>query len=211
MSSAARVTKRPKLAAPLPPAVPTLPVRRYTLDEYHHLIEIGFFREDDRIELLNGWIIGKMGINPPHASALTRLSRRLRDLLGEKWIVREQSSLTIPSSDSEPEPDIAVALGPEDTYDERHPVPKDVVLVVEVADSSLAEDQGEKLQAYAAAKVIMYWIVNLIDRRVEVYTGPRGGNNPIYKRQANYGPGDEVPLIIRDRELGRIPVNELLP
>ncbi len=211
MSSAVRVTKPPRPAAPLPPAVPTLPVRRYTLDEYHHLIETGFFREDDRVELLNGWIVAKMGINPPHASAVTRLSRRLRALLGEAWVVREQSSLTIASSASEPEPDIVVAPGPEERYDERHPTPGDTVLLVEVADASLAEDQGEKLRTYSASKVFLYWIVNLKDRRIEVYTEPRDGKSPTYKKRSNYGLRHAVPVVVRGKELGRIPVKELLP
>jgi Uma2 family endonuclease len=186
-------------------------VRRYTIEEYHRLIETGFFREDDRIELLNGWIVAKMGINPPHASALTRLSRRLRGLLGEAWIVREQSALTIAKSDSEPEPDIVVATGPENSYDERHPIPKDVALLVEVADTSIVEDQGEKLYTYASARIVVYWIVNLKDRRVEVYTDPRGGKNPTYKKRTNYGPRDAVPVVFRGKVLGRIPVKELLP
>lgn len=209
MSTAARVTRKPTLS--LPPAVTSLPVRRFTLDEYHHLIATGFFREDDRVELLNGWIVAKMGINPPHASALTRLTRRLRRLFGDNWVVREQSSLTIPSSDSEPEPDVVIAPGPEEAYDTRHPQPKDTVLLVEVAESSLAEDRGEKLRTYAAAKIAVYWIVNLLDRRVEVYTQPKGGKSPAYKQQQNYGPDDAVPVVVNGKELGRIPVKELLP
>ena len=211
MATAARVTKKPKPTEPLPPAVTTLPVRRFTLDEYHHLIEIGFLQEDDRVELLNGWIVAKMGINPPHASSLTRLSRRLGRLLGHDWIIREQTSLTIPSSDSEPEPDVVVVPGPEEVYDDRHPYPKDVVLLAEVADSSLSEDRGEKLQTYARAKIAVYWIVNLIDRRVEVYTQPRGGKNPTYKQHTDYGPDDAVPVVIGGKERGRIAVKELLP
>jgi hypothetical protein len=211
MTTAARATKKPKATEPLPPAVTTLPVRRFSLDEYHHLIEIGFLQEGDRVELLNGWIIAKMGINPPHASSLTRLCRRLRLILGNDWIIREQSSLTIPSSDSEPEPDVVVAPGPEEIYDDRHPYPKDIVLLAEVADSSLSEDRGEKLQTYARARITVYWIVNLVDRRVEVYTDPRGGKNPTYKQHKEYGPDDAVPVVIEGKELGRIPVKELLP
>jgi Uma2 family endonuclease len=211
MATATQVTKKPKLHGPPPPAVSTLPVRRFTVAEYHKLIEIGMISENDRVELLNGWVVAKMGINPPHASSLTRLSRRLGQLLGNDWIIREQSSLTIPSSDSEPEPDLVVASGPEEEYDDRHPDPKDVVLLAEVADSSLSEDRGEKLQTYARAKIALYWIVNLIDRRVEVYTQPRGAKNPTYKQHTNYGPDDEVPVIIGGKELGRIAVKELLP
>ncbi len=209
--TAARVTKPPQQITPLPPAVTTLPVRRFTLDEYHHLIESGFLQEDDRVELLNGWIVAKMGINPSHASSLTRLSRRLNRLFGDDWLVREQSSLTISSSDSELEPDIVVVPGPEGEYDSRHPYPKDVVLLAEVADSSLSEDRGEKLQTYARAKVAVYWIVNLKERQVEVYTQPRGGKNPTFKQHTNYGPDNEVPVVISGKELGRISVKELLP
>jgi Uma2 family endonuclease len=215
MSSAARVMQTAKRmrkkTTPPPPAVPSLPVRRYTLEEYHHLIETGFFSENDRVELLNGWIVAKMGINPPHASAVTRLSRRLARLLGASWIIREQSAITIPPSDSEPEPDVVVVPGPEEAYDNHHPYPDQIVLLAEVADSSLAEDQGEKLQTYAAAKMPVYWIVNLVDRCVEVYTQPRGGKKPSYKKLTTYGPGDDVPVVIKGKERGRIPVKELLP
>jgi len=209
--SSGRANGRARPAGPLPPAIPPFPVRRFTLDEYHRLIRTGFFREDDRVELLNGWIVAKMGTNPAHASALTRTARRLRRLLGDDWIVREQSSLTIPNSDSEPEPDILVARGPEEAYDARHPQPKDTVLLVEIAESSLAEDRGEKLRTYAAARVGVYWVVNLVDRRVEVYTRPRGGRDPGYRHRQDYGPGEAVPVVVAGRELGRLAVEELLP
>ncbi len=73
------------------------------------------------------------------------------------------------------------------------------------------EDRTTKLELYAGAKIAVYWIVNLVDRRVEVYTQPRGGKNPTYKQQTNYGPDDEVPVVVGGKQIGRIPVKELLP
>jgi len=209
MQSTARIKQPPR--PPLSPAISPLPVRRFSLDEYHHLIEIGFLTENDKVELLNGWIVSKMPINPPHAAAVSRAARRLERVLGGDWIVRQQSSVSIPSSDSEPEPDVVVVPGPENTFDSRHPYPADIAILVEVADSSLREDEGEKKQAYAAAKVAVYWILNLVNRRVEVYTQPRGGKTPTYRSRADYGPGDSVPVIIGGKKLGTIKVSELLP
>jgi hypothetical protein len=209
MRSAARITR--PLQSPLSPAISSLPVRRFSLDEYHHLIEIGFLTEHDKVELLNGWIVSKMPINPPHASAVGRVARRLELVLGHDWLVRQQSSVSIPSSDSEPEPDVVVVPGPEETFDARHPYPADIAILVEVADSSLREDQGEKKQTYAAAKINVYWIINLVDRRVEVYSQPRGGKNPTYRTRADYAAGQSVPVTIGGKKLGTVKVNDLLP
>ena len=117
-----------------------------------------------------------MSINPPHAAALARLTRRFGRMLDEIWVIREQSPVTIPPGNSEPEPDLVVARGPDErSTTTRHPNPRDIALVVEVADSTLPVDRDQKLNAYAAADIPEYWIVNLVDRRVEVYTMPRGG------------------------------------
>ena len=110
-----------------------------------------------------------------------------------------------------PEPDVVLATGRDADYKTRNPKPSECIVVAEVADSSLREDQTTKLELYAGAKVAVYWIVNLVDRRVEVYTQPRGGKNPAYKKQTNYGPDDAVPVVVAGNELGRIAVKELLP
>jgi Uma2 family endonuclease len=211
MSFAARVTKKPKAAAPLPPAIPPFPIRRFTLDEYHKMLEVGVLKHRDPYELLNGMIVAKMSQNSPHASASSRLERRLAKLLPDAWVMRSGKPISIPGSDSEPEPDIAVASGPEDKYDSRHPAPKEVVLVVEVSDTSLGRDAGEKHGIYAGAKISEYWIINVNERRVEVYTEPRGGKNPAYKKHVDCGPEDAVPVVVAGKELGRISIKELLP
>jgi hypothetical protein len=207
MATAVLAAPTKKASRPIPP----LPVKQFTLEEYHRLAEIGVLRESERVELLTGWIVPKMTVHPPHSSALTRLQKRLGRLLAEDWVLRIQQPVTLARWDSEPEPDAAVAAGPEDRYDGAHPGPKDIRLVVEVAESSLAEDQGIKLEIYAAARLPVYWIVNLVDRRVEVYTQPRGGKNPAYRQRADYGPADAVPVVIDGQQAGTIPVRELLP
>jgi Uma2 family endonuclease len=211
MNSAARVTKKPRPGAPLPPIVTELPVRRFTIDEYHKLLEIGILNNCDPYELLNGVITPKMPQNSPHSSASSRLERRLGRLLPDAWVLRAQKPVTIPGRASEPEPDVAIVRGPEETYDGRQPYPNEIALVFEVSESSIGNDTGEKFRIYAAAKIPEYWIVNLVQRRVEVYTEPRGGKKPTYKQQANYGPDDEVPLVLNGKEVGRILVKELLP
>ena len=208
MNSAARVTKKPKPGVPLPPAIPTQPVRRFTVDKYHRMLEAGVLKEREPYELINGWIIRKMVVYPPHNYAVNALNELFGLLRGPRATVRIQQPIT--TTDSEPEPDVVLAVGSRVDYAERNPTPSEVHVLVEVAESSLQYDQTTKLELYAKAKVQVYWIVNLIDRRVEVYTEPRGGKKPTYKQQKNHGPDDEVPLVLNGKEVGRIPVKELL-
>lgn len=197
-----------------PPPV-TAPVfrnqKRFTLDEYHRIIKHRILADGAPYELLNGVILQKMTINPPHASTVSRFGRRLDRLMSDDLVLRIQQPVSFRASDSEPEPDAVVAVGPEGRYDRTHPKPRDILLLVEVGDSSLPLDQGEKLIAYAAVKVSEYWVVNLIDRQVEVYTLPRGGKTPTYRGRVVYGPGQAVPVVIAGQTLGAIPVSELLP
>jgi Uma2 family endonuclease len=179
------------------------------VEEYHKLIDNGMISENDRVELLHGWITAKMGINPPHNTAVNRLMKAFLAISGPDGVVRVQQPIT--TEDSEPEPDVVLAAGTDADYQERNPGPAEVIVLVEVADASLREDQTTKLRLYAAAGIYVYWIVNLIARRVEVYTQPRGGRNPSYKQQKQYKPGEDVPIIVRRKQLGRIPVKELLP
>jgi Uma2 family endonuclease len=203
-------------AKPDPPPAPWVPPphvkqHRFTVEQYHQMARVGILKEGERVELLNGLIFQKMTVNPPHSYTVRELSRLLILALRTDWVVSVQQPVTIAGGDSEPEPDVAVAVGPYGRYAERHPGPRDVALLVEVADSSLAEDQTVKFAIYAAARVPVYWIVNLVDRRVEVYTQPRGGKNPTYRTRRDYGPDDAVPVVLAGRQVGSIPVREILP
>lgn len=212
MSSAARVTKKPKAkpAVPLPPTLASRPVRRFTLDEYHRMMDAGVFDGGPKCELIHGFILEKPVPKPPHSKSTRRVLYCLGPLFPRPdWIIGIQDSITL--DDSEPEPDFFAATGPEDKYDDRHPGPDDLVLVVEVSDSSVGFDRGAKLALYAGSKITQYWIIDVKARRVEVYTDPRGGKNSGYRTQATYGPKDSVPVVIGGTTLGTIPVKELLP
>lgn len=199
------------MATVLAPAVPPpdFEVMRFSVDDYERMIADGTIDETDRVELLDGWIVAKMPHNAPHDSSVSRLQRRLMRLLGGEWLVRGQSSARLDTS--VPELDVAVVPGPEERYDAKRPRPRDLVLVAEVADSSLSRDRGQKLRMYARNRVGVYWIVNLRDRVVEVYTTPRGGKTPVYRTRTDYSPGQSVPVVIAGQTVGTIPVSELLP
>ncbi len=200
---------RPKKAEASPPerGLAELSIRRFTVDEYHKLIEMGVLKSGDPYELLRGWIVKKMSVNNPHRQAVSRLNRWLTRNLSDGWVTYCQQPFT--TGDSEPEPDISVAIGPDSLYDDRKPGPTDLVLVVEVSDSTLITDSNYKLNLYADAGVKQYWIVNLVARRVEVYTRPRGGEDG-YGSCIQYAPGTDIPLTLGGRVIGRLPVSEFL-
>ncbi|SRR5579883_1371207 len=211
MSTVTALPPTPLAAPPLPPAIPPLPVRRFTVDEYHQMIQAGILGEDDDVELLEGWIVPKMPRNPPHD---TMISIVMDDILTPRlpggYHCRGQSAIT--TADSEPEPDIAVVRGPKRDYLARHPGPADMALVVEVSDSSLSRDRTHKARIFARASVPVYWIINLVDRQVEVFTDPTGPDPaPAYRARQVYRAGDLVPFVVDGRELGPIPAQDLLP
>jgi Uma2 family endonuclease len=175
------------------------------------MIRAGILGEDDDVELLEGWIVPKMPKGPIHDALISWVHNRvLGPRLCEGWFCRGQSAIT--TAESEPEPDLAVVRGSERDYFSRHPGPADMALAVEVADSSLARDRSIKARIYAAANVPVYWIINLVDNQVEVYTDPTGpAANPVYRQRRDYGRDDLVPPVVDGRELGPIPGRELLP
>jgi Uma2 family endonuclease len=114
--------------------------------------------------------------------------------------------------EGEPEPDVALVRGDRREYVQRHPGPADVALAVEVADTSLARDRGIKKRMYAQAGISVYWIVNLIGRRIEVYTDPdRTSQTPDYRGHHDYEPSDTIPVVLDGVEVGTLSVAALLP
>jgi Uma2 family endonuclease len=180
------------------------------VDEYHRMSKAGVFDGGRKCELIHGFILEKPVPNPPHSKSTRRLFYCLGPLFPQpNWIIGVQDSITL--ADSEPEPDFFAATGPEEKYDARHPGPKDLVLVVEVSDANLGFDRGVKLALYAGSKITQYWIINVNEHRIEVYTQPRGGKNPTYRQQDTYGPDDSVPVVVGGKTLGTIAVKDLLP
>jgi hypothetical protein len=157
------------------------------------LIDEGFFAADEQFELLDGFLPPNISRNPPHDAALNRIRRRLKRSLAAGWIVRVHSALV--TLHSVPEPDIAVIRGDDVDDETRHPDARDTALVVEVANTSLAEDRGVKLQTYAQAGVGCYWIANLTDSRVECHTQPQSdGTRWSYQRLDDCTPADSIPM-----------------
>ena len=142
---------------------------RYTADGYFALVEQGLLAPDERVELLDGIIVAMPPQEPPHASGVRRTDRALRKALGPDVLVSSQLPL-IAGASSVPEPDFAVLPGKLEDYDTRHPTR--ALLVVEIADSSLAQDRLTKTRIYAGAGIPNYWIVNLRDFVVEWYGDP---------------------------------------
>jgi Uma2 family endonuclease len=184
--------------------------RRFSVAEYHKLIDIGLLTENDNLELIEGYLVLKMSRNPPHDSCIHLALRMLLRCLPPDWSLRVQSAITL--SDSEPEPDLAIVRGDERTYAVRYPGPADVGLLIEVADSTLLGDRADKGRIYARAGIAVYWIINLIDRQVEVYSSPSSsGTSPAYGQRNDYGAADQLPLVLDGVAVASIPVRDLLP
>ena len=185
--------------------VARLPLWRFSVAQYHAMIRKGILVDGDPVELLDGLLVRKMTKNPPHRLATERTRRVLDAILPKGWHTQVQEVIALPTS--EPEPDVMVVRGELDDYPDRHPGPVDVELVVEVADASLSQDQGFKKRLYAEATVALYWIINLVDRRLEVYTEPTGpASEPDYQAHRDFSPEDRVALVLNGREAGRIQV-----
>jgi len=180
---------------------------RLSIEQHEAMVASGVFTKRDRFHLINGFLVAKMTEYPPHAVVCDAVRLALESLLLDGWYVRPDKPLRIPNYASMPEPDPVVARWSCWEYEERHPDPADVALIVEVTSSSLYEDRG-MAGIYAAGGNVVYWIVNLVDRQLEVYTdpGPAGyGSRQILKA------GQDVPVVVAGNELGRIPVAGILP
>jgi len=208
--SHARITRATKPAVRPAPEVCAYPVRRFTVDEYHRMIDAGILGEDDRVELINGWIIATVPKNPPHEVTMRRTELQLREVIPEGWWLDIRKQIT--TSVSEPEPDFTVVVGNPDRYANRHPGYGDIALVVEVADTSVIFDQTTKRDLYAQTRLPIYWIVNIADRQVEVYADPGGpARKRRYRSTTIFVPGQQVPVVIDGRTVGQVPVSSLLP
>ena len=183
---------------------------RISVDQYHAMIAAGVFGANDRVELLEGWMVPRMPKNPPHRLATGLLLDILTALLPVGWHVQVQDPVT--TDDSEPEPDIGVVRGKRRDYPTGHPTPRDAALIVEVSDTALTSDRGTKKRIYARAAVPIYWIVNLPDRCVEVFWDPTGPEEkPDYRGARAYGIEEKVPVILDGVEIGQVEVKAIMP
>lgn len=182
---------------------------RLSVKQYHDLARAGILAEDDQVELLEGLLIRKVTKNRAHSLSTRKARGLLERVIPAGAYVDSQEPIT--TLESEPEPDGIVVKGRPEDYPDRHPSPSEVFIVIEVADASLQRDRAWKLRIYARAAIAVYWIINLVERQVEVYSGPTGpADKPGYTVKAAFKPGDEVPVVLAGHEVGRVAVVDLL-
>jgi Uma2 family endonuclease len=178
------------------------------VDEYDRMIEDGTIGEDDQVELWDGVVVPKMPKNPPHRVGTRKTLEALARVMPAGWYADKEEAVVL-GTRSKPEPDVAVLQAELRHNSSRDAAAADCCLVVEVADSSLDDDRGKKLRGYSRAGIPVYWIVNVRDDQVEVYTDPdlAGG----YRSHVDYRPGQNVPVVIDGQEVAQFAAAELLP
>jgi Uma2 family endonuclease len=186
-----------------------LPPHRFTVAQYHRMIEARVLTEYDRVQLLEGLVVPTTPHSPLHDGTVWITQTELLSVVPPGWIVRVQSAIT--TIDSEPEPDLTVARRVQTLYRQSHPKPRDIALIVEVAETTLQQDRTVQARVYARARIPVYWIINLVDKQVEVYTSPRGGRIPGYQEPRIYTVKESVPVVIAGKEIGQIRIRDLLP
>ena len=189
----------------MPGEAPRAQIHRFTVDQYHTLIAKGILTTADRVELLEGYVVQKWPNDPPHDGTLQLVEDAVRRFPTTGLCGRVKMAVTL--AQSEPEPDFVLARGSVGSYLTHHPAAADVVLLVEVATASVATDREFKLPIYAAAGVAVYWIVNVVERQIEVFEAPSGD---AYAKSKIFRPGDTVPISVDGVAVGTIPVVELL-
>ena len=176
----------------------------WTVAQYQRMIAEGILEEDERLELLFGKIIHMSPVGKLHAACVSRLAKYFIQGHADRFSCRQEQPIVL-NDDTQPQPDYVLARYREDDYAAAHPGPDDILLLIEVADQTLLRDRGPKLLAYAAAGIAEYWILNLIDRHLEIYTQPTDSGNYAIQR------------VIREKEafehprLGKIEPSALFP
>ena len=179
--------------------------RLFSVDEYYAMAEAGIITHDERVELINGEIIEMSPIGSRHAGSVNSLDHLMSDQLGQRALVTVQNPLRL-GSHAEPEPDVMILSWRDDFYASAHPGPEDVLLLIEVSDTTIDSDRNEKLTLYANAGIPEVWIANIPERVVEVYTDPVNG---VYTNRQVFGLDEDVsPMAFPDVSL---PVSRIVP
>ena len=188
---------------------PPFPVYRFTVAEYEELTRLGVLTEDSNVELLEGWIVPKMTKHPPHDSRIDLHNHLLTRLLPDGWFVRVQNCVV--TADSVPEPDLAVVRGRPGDYEEQHPTGADAGLVIEGVAATVRRDRA-KAAIYARAGIPHYWIVNLDDGQIEVFSQLKGKDQKrIYQSNEVLRGDGTLAIVLEDKSVGTLRVEEILP
>ena len=185
---------------------------RITVSQYHEMIRAGILTADDPVELIEGWLFRKMPKNPPHTVASRRLLRCLMPLLPENLELISQDPITLERFDSEPEPDFAIVSSVSSNSVDSHPTAKDTQLVIEVSHTTLGNDLTDKKALYSKAGFPVYWVVNLVDSQIEVFTQPsRSAKVPTYRTHQVFRVPQKVPVVLNGKRAGFVLVADVLP
>ncbi|MDQ3323046.1 MAG: Uma2 family endonuclease [Acidobacteriota bacterium] len=149
--------------------------KRFRVEDFRKMTEAGILPEESGWEIIDGYLIDKITIGSKHAGTVKRFSEMLRDLTRNEAIISVQDPIHIDEY-NEPEPDIALLKRRSDFYSENHPTPPDVLLLIEVSDSTVEYDREIKKRLYAEAEIIEFWLVNLKNNTIEVYSQPKNGS-----------------------------------
>jgi Uma2 family endonuclease len=190
----------------IPPRVPTS-FYRQTLEQYEATIEAGIVGKRDHVHLIDGLLVSKMTENAPHMTADLLCGEELQRVLPPGWHIRPGKPIQIPGLTGRPEPDRAVVRGTLRGFGLRHPQPSDNAMVVEVSDASPADDR-KLAMLHGLAGIPIYWIVNLVDSQVEVYSRPGSAGHEALEVLA---PGHILSVVPDGVEVGRIPAEDVLP
>jgi Uma2 family endonuclease len=180
---------------------------RLTVQQFDRMILDGTISNADHVELIEGLLVTKMGRNRPHVQAGNKGFWALARILGPGLHVRKEDPVVV-SEWSKPEPDLAVVRGQVADYDNRDVTAADVAMVVEIADSSLSADRDDMARVYSGGGIPVYWVVNVVDRQIEVFTSPGPAGYAITKV---FGLNQDVVVVIDGVEVGRIAVAEMMP
>lgn len=164
--------------------------RKFTVQQYHKMLESGILTEDDRVELIRGEIIEMSPIGTKHAACVNRLINLLVQLLGKRVIVAAQNPIAL-NDNSEPQPDVALLKPRDDFYATAHPQPQDILLLIEVADSTIIYDREEKIPLYAEANIIEVWLVDINEQIVEIYQQPTAAG---YQQMQKFTSGQSLSI-----------------
>ena len=209
MATIAPAQPKPGPAPAVPPEWVPGSLYRLTIEQYEALVEAGILMTRDRVHLINGLLVAKMTQNDPHSTADILCGDELGRVIPPGWHIRPGKPIRIPrpGKDSKPEPDRSVARGRARDYGRHSPTPTDIALVVEVYDASLDDDRNQS-EIYGTVGIPFYWIINLVNGHVEVYSspGPTG-----YGTLEVLAPPHVLPVVIDGVQVGEIAVADILP
>jgi Uma2 family endonuclease len=180
---------------------------RFTVAQFDRMLRDETIGPRERVELIDGLVVTKVSKNPPHIHVGKLLFFAFTKIVPKGWHISKDDDVVVSDHDK-PQPDLAIVRGELGDYPDRYVTSRDIALATEISESTLASDRSLKMPRYALAKIPVYWIVNLVDEQVEVYTDPVGAT---YTNRTVFPRGEQVPVVVDGKVVGQIAVSDILP